>query len=175
MFHDLPPIVVWLANVGGLAGMPILISLLFIRLPDRYFTQDGGMTKLLAFERSGKWYERTLAIHRWKNRLPDGGAWLKGGFHKKRLSTRDNSYMKQFELETRRGEWAHWCMLLVTPIFMLWNEGWSAFIVLVYALAANLPCIFVQRYNRARFIRLMFRRGEICYAKEMKSASMEEL
>lgn len=48
-------------------------------------------------------------------------------------------------------------------------------IVIAYTLAANLACILVQRYIHSRFSRLMSRRDEICYPKEMTSARLEEL
>jgi glycosyl-4,4'-diaponeurosporenoate acyltransferase len=43
------------------------------------------------------------------------------------------------------------------PVFFLWNPWWSDLIIVAYALTANLPCILAQRYNRARFQRLLTR------------------
>ena len=45
------------------------------------------------------------------------------------------------------------------PLFFLWNPWWADLIMLTYALMANLPCIFAQRYNRLRFQRLLARRS----------------
>ena len=59
-----------------------------------------------------------------------------------------HAYLAQFLLETRRAEWAHWCMLGCLPIFFLWNPPWACLVMTAYALAANLPCILAQRYNR---------------------------
>jgi glycosyl-4,4'-diaponeurosporenoate acyltransferase len=174
MFLKLPAYFVWVMNIGGLSLLPLLISFVFIQLPDRWFHQDQGLLRLLPMERNGKIYSRILRINRWKGWLPDGGAWMKGGFSKKKLQTNTLSYLQQFTKETRRGEWAHWCMLLMTPLFILWNEGWGITAVFAYAFFANLPCILVQRHNRARFSRLMSRRDEICYSKEMKLVSLEE-
>ena len=39
-------------------------------------------------------------------------------------------------------------MLGCLPIFFIWNPPWARWVMTVYALAANLPCILVQRYNR---------------------------
>ena len=63
-------------------------------------------------------------------------------------TARDSSYLAQFLLETRRAELAHWCMLCCLPLFFLWNPPWACLVMTAYALAANLPCILAQRYNR---------------------------
>lgn len=104
----------------------------------------------LAFERRGRFYERAFAIRRWKNKLPDGASWIGGGFAKARLQQRDHNYLQRFVVETWRGELCHWCALAFVPLFFLWNPWWGNLIIILYAVAANLPCILVQRYNRAR-------------------------
>jgi glycosyl-4,4'-diaponeurosporenoate acyltransferase len=70
-----------------------------------------------------------------------------GGFPKKKLRTRDRDYLAQFLFETRRAQVAYWCMLACLPVFFLWNPPWARWVMTAYALAANLPCILVQRYN----------------------------
>jgi glycosyl-4,4'-diaponeurosporenoate acyltransferase len=45
--------------------------------------------------------------------------------------------------------------MLMTPAFVVWNPWWVEIAMVVYALAANLPCLLVQRYNRARLARLL--------------------
>mgnify|MGYP003343114664 CR=1 FL=1 len=47
----------------------------------------------------------------------------------------------------RSGELCHWSALVCAPLFFLWNPWWGDLIVVGYALAANLPCILVQRYK----------------------------
>jgi len=44
------------------------------------------------------------------------------------------------------------------PIFFLWNPWWADLIIVIYAVAANVPCILAQRYNRLRFHRLLARK-----------------
>jgi glycosyl-4,4'-diaponeurosporenoate acyltransferase len=41
----------------------------------------------------------------------------------------------------------------------LWNPWWLGLAMVGYALAANLPCLLTQRYNRARLMRMLARRG----------------
>ena len=40
--------------------------------------------------------------------------------------------------------------VLFIPLFMAWNPWWADLVMIAYALIANLPCILVQRFNRAR-------------------------
>ncbi len=64
-------------------------------------------------------------------------------------------YLEQFLRETRRAEVAHWLMLLCVPLFFLWNPPWARLVMVAYALAANLPCILAQRYNRIVLYRVV--------------------
>ncbi|MCF7734052.1 MAG: hypothetical protein K9N23_20380 [Akkermansiaceae bacterium] len=38
-----------------------------------------------------------------------------------------------------------------------WNSWWADAVMAAYAIAANLPCILAQRYNRLRLRRLLAR------------------
>lgn len=118
------------------------------------FIGDGWLYRLRSFERGGALYERA-GIKRWKDRLPEAGALFTGGFSKRSVRTRDRVQLERFVAETRRAEWTHWTIMLVTPVFLVWNWWWVELAMIVYALAANLPCLVVQRYNRARLLRLL--------------------
>jgi hypothetical protein len=48
-------------------------------------------------------------------------------------------------------------MLGCFPIFFLWNPPWACAVVEAYGVAANLPFIIVQRYNRAGLLRISSR------------------
>ena len=85
---------------------------------------------------------------------PYGAPWL-GGFAKQTIHSLDAFYVGQFLLETRRAELAHWCMFLCLPLFFLWNPPWACLVMTAYALAANLPCILAQRYNRIVLYRVV--------------------
>ena len=43
-----------------------------------------------------------------------------------------------------------WLAIACTPVFVLWNPPAGVALMAVYELAANLPCIAIQRYNRPR-------------------------
>jgi glycosyl-4,4'-diaponeurosporenoate acyltransferase len=122
------------------------------RLPIERFTVDSWLTKLRRFERDGRWYERRLRIKRWKDRLPEAGAFFGGGFSKRSVRRVD---LDRYLVETRRAETVHWAAMSLTPVFAIWNPPWAMVAIVVYALAANGPCLLVQRYNRARLVRIL--------------------
>jgi glycosyl-4,4'-diaponeurosporenoate acyltransferase len=141
-------IVVWFLIHLGMAW-------LFTRLPDSRFNPAGFICRPRPWERSGRLYDRVFAVKRWKGLLPDGAALFAGGFRKRHLADRSPAYYRQFIVETCRGEAAHWAVILCVPVFFIWNTGWANLVMVVYALAANMPCILAQRYNRLRLQRLL--------------------
>lgn len=142
------------ANFLGWPLLQITIGFAATRLPAHLFANDCWLTAGRSWEGNGQFYAGRFALRRWKRLLPDGAAWL-GGFHKKKIASRDPAYLQKFVLETRRSEIAHWCMLCCSPIFFLWNPLWACFVMVGYGLAANLPCIIVQRYNRMVLLQLL--------------------
>ena len=136
-------------NVAGWPVIHLAVAWLFTLLPDLVFAR--GRTP-------GGWeatvYARVLKVRVWKDLLPDAAPWLRG-FPKQRLLSNDPEYLRRFIRETRRGEAAHWAMLLCGALFFLWNPPSADAVMAGYALTANLPCIVVQRYNRIRFERLL--------------------
>ena len=125
------------------------------RWPAQRLARDGRLTRLRRFETRGRVYERSLHIKRWKDRLPEAGALFTGGFAKRDLRRRDPAHLRRFVLETRRAELVHWAILAAGPLFGIWNPPWLAAAMVLYGLAANLPCIVIQRYNRARLSALL--------------------
>jgi glycosyl-4,4'-diaponeurosporenoate acyltransferase len=123
-------------------------------LPAARINPASWLFKPRGWERGGVFYE-ALGVRRWKDRLPDAGPWFAGGFAKRDLSSRGPDYLRRFLLETCRGEWAHWLAMAAAPFFFLWNRPWVGGLMVLYALAGNLPCIIAQRYNRARLARLL--------------------
>ena len=151
---------VWSANILGWPIVQLSIARLSLRLPLESFAADSRLHEPLPWERNGRIYRERLGIRRWKGLLPDGASWF-GGFSKKQLPSRDPEYLKTFLLETRRAEFAHWCMLFCFPVFFLWNPPWACGVMFMYAVLANLPFILVQRYNRIVL-------GRICESSRMK-------
>jgi len=131
-----------------------------VRIPVRFFNPSGLFYRPRSWERGGALYQKIFKIKRWKERVPDGAGFLKDrGFPKKRLRDTSNAYMHAFLLETCRAEMTHWIIILFAPFFFLWNRFWVGVIMILYAVAENIPLIMVQRYNRCRFRRIMGKKG----------------
>lgn len=146
------------ANILGWPVIHLLISKISIEIPLERFAIKNSSRRSGTGGREKQLYRNFFKVQRWKSRLPDGAPWL-GGFSKKRFVRRDRDYIFTFILETRRAEFAHWCTLGFLPVFFLWNPLWACAVMTVYALAANVPCIVVQRYNRIVLSRLLVRMG----------------
>jgi glycosyl-4,4'-diaponeurosporenoate acyltransferase len=147
-------LLIFTLNILGWPAIHLLLGRLFLAIPDAYFVHDSWLTRERPFEQGGGFYRGVLAVQRWKSLLPDGAPWL-GGRAKKHVASRSSEQLKVFLIETRRAEAAHWCMLLCTPVFYLWNPSWACAVMTLYGLTANLPCIVVQRANRIKAARIM--------------------
>lgn len=151
---DLPRWAMVALDVAVWGGWSALVGYWAHRRPAEAFARDSWLYRIRSFERGGRLYER-IGIKRWKDRLPEAGALFTGGFSKRSVRTRDRAVLERFVVETRRAEWTHWTIMAVLPVFLLWNWWWVELLMLVYAVAANGPCLVVQRYNRARLTRLL--------------------
>lgn len=151
---DLP--VFWIVTLNC-AGWPVIqigLAWLYTRLPLAWFEPP----QPLGWEQRGRFYERVFAVKRWKDCLPDGARWIGGGFAKSTLAGTAPDYLRRFIQETWRGELCHWSAIAFTPLFFLWNPWWGNAVIVAYALAANLPCILAQRYNRVRLRQVLARK-----------------
>jgi glycosyl-4,4'-diaponeurosporenoate acyltransferase len=152
----------WWAVVGGNAlfwpTWTAAVGYLAHRMPDERYDADDALTRARPFERDGRWYQDTLQIDRWKDRLPEAGAAF-GGFAKRSVEGGADPQLGKFVVETRRAEHAHWGMAAGLALTLAWNPWWAAPVNAAVAAGSNLPCIAVQRYNRARLLRILRRRG----------------
>ena len=124
------------------------------RMRPDLFNPQSWIYRQRNWERGGKIYKSLLKTKKWKRLLPDGVAAFRGGFKKKYLENADAAYLERCILETCRAEFTHWVILLSAFIFFVWNDWWIGLIMVAYGLAANMPCIIAQRYNRMRLQRL---------------------
>jgi len=134
------------------AGWSFVVGTIAARIPDAWFAHDSRLTALRSFERDGRCYER-LAIRRWKDRVPELGA-FGGGRSKRTLPGRDPASLSRFAAETRRAEYVHWSIAAAAPFFAIWNPAPLFGAMVAYSLLANAPCIAIQRYNRSRVDRV---------------------
>lgn len=143
----------WIVTLNCM-GWPVIQMVLawsFTKLPADLFHAPAEIS-------GEEWlYRHVLHVRRWKDRLPDAAGWFAGGFSKRNLATVDPHYLRNFIRETWRGELCHWCALAFLPVFFLWNPWWGDLVCLAYAIAANMPCIIVQRHNRLRLRKWMSR------------------
>lgn len=114
---------------------------------------DGPVLRLRSFEIGGHWYQTRLHIRAWKDRLPEAGGAF-GGRSKRQLPSGGAHGLPTFLAECRRAERTHWIILAATPVFAVWNPPWLFAAMVVFALVANVPCLAVLRYNRARILAL---------------------
>lgn len=131
------------------------MSYLCLKMPILFFEKDWWWFRIRNWEKRGRIYKRIFKVKRWKDIIPDGGGLFKRGFAKKKLKNSDPQYLKTFLYETKRAELTHLLTILPAPVFFLWNVWWAGVIMIVYALIANIPCILLQRYNRARLTNLI--------------------
>lgn len=151
MLIELPAWWIVMLNCIGWPMIQLGLAWLFTRMPADWFDAPSQLA-------GEEWlYRHALHVRRWKDRLPDAAGWFAGGFAKRALATADPLYLRSFIRETWRGELCHWCALAFLPVFFLWNPWWADLVCLVYAIAANLPCIIVQRHNRLRLRKLLAR------------------
>ncbi|WP_188889504.1 glycosyl-4,4'-diaponeurosporenoate acyltransferase CrtO family protein [Paenibacillus radicis (ex Gao et al. 2016)] len=143
-------------NIGAWLVIHLGVSYLCLKLPDCWFARTGkdSSSRREMESRELRAYNR-IGIRLWKDWLPEGSVLLKEAFSKRSLSSRHPHYYDKFALEAYRGEWTHWLCMVPAPLFFLWNEPLYGWAMVGYAVAANLPFIMVQRYNRFRLERII--------------------
>lgn len=152
--------IIWTIIVDVLAwGLFHLgISTALFHMPSNWFAYDTAFTRIRRWERGGEIWQRLFGVKHWKDRLPDGGSIFIIAFQKKQLMESSTGYLRRFVIESRRAEWTHWLLIPPSFLFFLWNPPWVGWIMLLYALAVNVPFILIQRYNRPRLQRLSDRK-----------------
>lgn len=155
MLIGLSPVAAVVVDVVAWAVVGTAIGFGLHKVRAERFADDSWLTRLRGFESDGRWYEDHLHIKAWKSRLPEAGALFKDGFSKRSLAAGSQDHLARFVLETRRAELTHWGVLAVAPFFALWNPWGLTLVMWVYAMLANVPCVLIQRYNRARLLRIL--------------------
>jgi glycosyl-4,4'-diaponeurosporenoate acyltransferase len=143
--------VVWVALGVGVGGYQAR------RTPEQ-LVRTGPFTAMSPREYGGGWYRRVLRVDAWKDRLPDAGTWF-GGLSKRSLPATADGGWRRFAAECLRAERTHLAMFAALPFFALWNPPAIFVGNVIYAIVANLPCLIVARFNRARIMKLVVREG----------------
>lgn len=129
-----------------------------VRWTPAWLDRTGPFTTIRSWEADGAFWQRTLAVGRWKDRVPDAGGFFAGGRPKGSVGSRATERLEDFRRETVRAERVHWLILCSTPIHLLWCRPVLAASMVVFGLALNVPFIVIQRFNRGRIDRLLARR-----------------
>lgn len=140
---------------GGWFLIQLAAAHVCLKLPKEVLSPHRFLFRERAWEQGGRIYKRLFRVNRWKQLLPDGAAVIRSGFRKKRLTDFSRENLDRFLVESCRAELTH--LLAILPFWVFGFIGPPRVIVymLLYALAVNLPCIIVQRYNRPRVCSLM--------------------
>jgi glycosyl-4,4'-diaponeurosporenoate acyltransferase len=138
-----------LVDVLVVAAWSVAVGWWMARRPLDHLTGHGWLLRLRPWEGGGQWYERRLGVRRWKDRLPEAGTWF-GGLSKRRLPSGADGGLGRFRAECVRAELTHWLAVALLPVLFVWSPWWLAASLLAGGVAANLPCIVVPRFNRAR-------------------------
>ena len=110
---------------------------------------------------------KDLRVSRWKQILPDGSIVAKSrGFRKKKLQSFTFEYLERFMVESCRAEMTHLLAILPFWVFWFFTPPYVPWMMLVYALIVNIPCIIVQRYNRPRIMRILQKRESMSVTRE---------
>lgn len=146
------------ADVAAWGAWSVAVGWWANRQPPSRFASDWAVTRLRPFEAGGRWYERRLAIRRWKDLTPGAGDLFAGGLSKRSLPGRGRAGRERVAVETRRAEVVHWLVPLMAVPMAAWNPWPLELAMVAYALVANVPCLLIQRYNRARIEAILGRR-----------------
>jgi glycosyl-4,4'-diaponeurosporenoate acyltransferase len=131
------------------------ISALCLKLPAAVFQNNAFWSRIYSWEKSGEIWQQLFRVKAWKGRLIDGATLFKRGYQKKSLHGTGREDLETFAMETKRAELTHWLSIVPAPLFFLWNPPLVGWLMIVYAVAFNLPLIITQRYNRGRIRRML--------------------
>jgi glycosyl-4,4'-diaponeurosporenoate acyltransferase len=148
-----------LIAVNSVAWLAIQLGVGFLcqRIPESMLDHRLWLFRSRAWERRGALYQRIFRVRRWKSLLPSGGKMLGGSFSLRQVKSPDGIYLERWVLESCRAELTHWLAMAPVVLFFVWNPIVGDIVNVLYALAANVPCILAQRYNRPRLLGILDR------------------
>ena len=146
----------------------LLVGLLANHLPATWLERAGGFSESARPSRTVQLTPSAVprpsgppGIRLWKRWIPDAGNALPGGVRKASLVRRDPSSLRRLVLETRRAELVHWLLLPAGLLTAVWLPPAAVLVNGLFALAFNLPCLLLQRWNRRRLQRCLASRGRL--------------
>lgn len=143
-------VVVWLATCMAIGRWAVT-------WPASRLDRTGPITTLRSWERQGRTWQRWLRVLRWKDRLPEAGAFFAGGAAKRAVGGRATSTLAGFRRETIRAERVHWLIMASGPVHLLWCRPTVGLGMVAFGVVFDAPFIVVQRTNRGRLERILAR------------------
>jgi glycosyl-4,4'-diaponeurosporenoate acyltransferase len=145
-----------LLNIAAWAVVQIGISVLFLEMPIQWFDPHFPLFRSAPWENQGHFYQKWLRIRKWKGLYPSLARYVgKENFRLDRVQSKDPEYLDRWARETCRSELCHWVTIASAILFILWNEPWVGWVMLVYGMLFNLPLVLIQRYNRFKIVRTL--------------------
>lgn len=154
MWIELSSQCVIIFNFIGIPAVHLLISFWSTTILSNNFSPDQFLYRPKHWEANGRIYRKVFLLPRWKEYLPDAAPWFKGA-PKKKLDSKDLDYLRNFVVETCRGEFSHWLQMIVLFGFVIWNPFPANLVIIIYSVFSNLPCILNLRYTRVRLLRVI--------------------
>jgi glycosyl-4,4'-diaponeurosporenoate acyltransferase len=142
-------------NTGTWVFWFYIIGFFASKLNNSFLEKDYILTRLFRFEKDASWFRKYLKIDKWKDKVPELGGFFKEGFQKRSISFGEKNQLLTFVRETRRAELAHWLMTSGWILTILFNPLWAIIFNLIFAHLVNFPCLVIQRYNRARLLKVL--------------------
>lgn len=140
-------------------GVSLMVGWWANRWPLSRVERTGPLTRLRDWEDAGRWWQRHLAVRRWKDRVPEAGALFAGGYAKRRVPSRATADLWRFRAETIRAERVHWLIWASTPLHLVWCPPTLFVAMALFGVVFNAPFIVIQRSNRGRLDSLLARRA----------------
>ena len=152
----------WLLPVNSVVWVLIYVALgnLSQRVPDSMLSDRRWLFRTRRWEREGASYQKVFRVKSWKSMLPSGATLFRGAVSLSRVLSHDCGYLNEWKRESCRAELTHWLAILAGPLFFLWNPPAGDALNAAFAVAFNLPCVLVQRYNRPRLLAILRKRCE---------------
>jgi glycosyl-4,4'-diaponeurosporenoate acyltransferase len=144
------------ANSVFLVGISFASGYLCHFIPFSFYNIKNPIFKKRFWELEGKLYEKVFFVKYWKDIVPEAGELIKiHPFDKKKLKSKEKSFIERFIIETCRAELVHILIFLSTPFAFLFNPPIGDYLMAAYGILANIPFIIIQRYNRIRFVKVL--------------------
>ena len=124
-------------------------------LPRCWINPDSSYYKSRRWEQDGAVYQKYLNIRRWKDKLPAVNSL--NHFSKKSLKGASPEYLRQFIVETCRGESHHVRSIIETLLFIIWNPPLLFGVIFILSCMGHIPFIIIPRYNRPRLRKMLAR------------------